>query len=93
MGRVRYRSRIRICVDILRVILREGEVGPTRILYGANLSYDRLTKYLSYLIDLGLIEEVKRGDHVVYRLTEKGLQFLSEFRRVERFSRAFGIEI
>ena len=93
MGRIRYRSKVRICVDILSVILREGEVGPTRIMYGANLSYDRLTKYLSYLLELGLVKEVERGDRTTYVLTEKGLRFLEEFRKFERFSRAFGIEI
>lgn len=93
MGRVKYRSKVRICADILSVILREGEVGPTKIMYGANLSYDRLGKYLNYLLELGLIEEVKRGDRTTYVLTERGFRFLEEFRRFERFSRAFGIEI
>lgn len=40
-----YRSRFRICVDIMRLIQREGDQAkPTRILNNANLSHDRLVK-------------------------------------------------
>ena len=90
----KYRSKLRICADILRIIGERGETGPTRILYGANLSYDRLVKYLEYLKGLSLIEEVRVGEEkTVYRLTKKGVEFLREYRRVERFARAFGIEL
>jgi len=89
-----YRSKIRIYVDILASIMRHGgKSRPTRILYGANLSYDRLMKHLGQLIELGLVEEEKENDAVVYKLTEKGRAFLVEFIKVEKFAQAFGITI
>ena len=93
MGRARkYRTRLMIFHDILDVIRREGgEAGPTRILYGANLSYERMKRYLEELKERELIEEVEVEGRTVYRLTERGMDFLREFRRIAEFARAFGI--
>lgn len=90
----KYRSQMRIYVDIMRVIQREdNHAKPTRILYGANLSYDRLVKHLDELKTLGVIEEIADGDDRVYRLTQKGIEFTNQFRAVERFASAFGFVI
>ncbi|MFX1559616.1 MAG: winged helix-turn-helix domain-containing protein [Promethearchaeota archaeon] len=91
-----YRSKMRILADMMRAIQSEGEegLGPTKILYAANLSHDRLTQYLEELIEKELIREVNpESDNRIYLLTEKGREFLREFIRIERFSEAFGIEI
>jgi len=91
-----YRSKMRILADMMRAIQSEGEdgAGPTKILYAANLSHDRLTQYLEELVEKKLIKEAELGsDNRIYFLTEKGREFLKEFVRMERFSEAFGIEI
>ena len=89
-----YRSKTRIYADILNSIMRHGgKSGPTRILYGANLSHDRLMKHLGQLIELGLVQEEKEGDEVVFKLTDKGRTFMIEFIKVEKFAEAFGITI
>ncbi len=91
-----YRSKMRILADMMRVIRDEGEngAGPTRILYAANLSHDRLRQYLDELLEKGLIEEIQmENGSRTYVLTDRGREFLREFVKVERFSRAFGIEI
>jgi len=61
---------------------------PTRILYGANLSHDRLVKYLGDLKNLAAIQETGTEEKV-YNLTRKGIEFLNNFRRVEAFAGAF----
>ena len=91
-----YRSKMRILADMMRAIQSEGEegAGPTKILYAANLSHDRLTQYLEELIEKELIKEMNpESENRIYLLTEKGRGFLREFVRMERFSEAFGIEI
>jgi len=89
----KYRSQLRIYVDIMSVIQRESnEAKPTRILYGANLSHDRLVKYLEELKTLGVIQETGSVDKV-YSLTQKGIEFMNNFRRVESFASAFGFRI
>ncbi len=91
-----YRSKMRILADMMRAIQNEGEngAGPTKILYTANLSHDRLTQYLEELAEKELIILTNsESNSRVYALTEKGRAFLKEFVRVERISEAFGIEI
>lgn len=89
----KYRSQFRIYVDIMHVIQRESnEAKPTRILYGANLSHDRLIKYLQELKGLGVIQESGTEDKV-YSLTQKGVEFINNFRKVESFASAFGFKI
>jgi len=91
-----YRSKMRILADMMRTIQGEGEegAGPTKILYAANLSHDRLTQYLDELVEKELIQEMgSDSSNRSYLLTEKGREFLREFVRIERFSEAFGIEI
>lgn len=81
---------------MMRAIQSEGEegAGPTKILYSANLSHDRLTQYLDELVEKELIKEAgPDSNNRSYLLTEKGREFLREFVRIERFSEAFGIEI
>jgi predicted transcriptional regulator len=95
-GKRAYRSKMRILADMMRAIQSEGEegAGPTKILYTANLSHDRLTQYIEELIEKELIREENSGnENRLYFLTEKGRDFLREFVRVERFSEAFGIEV
>jgi predicted transcriptional regulator len=85
---------MRIYVDMMRVVQREeNRAKPTRILYGANLSHDRLQKYLEELKTLGVIEEKSDGNDKYYSLTQKGIEFLNQFRGVERFATAFGFVI
>ena len=91
-----YRSKMRILADMMRAIQSEGEegAGPTKILYAANLSHDRLTQYLDELVEKDLVKESGDGEsNRVYHLTEKGRDFLREFVKMEKFSEAFGIDI
>ncbi len=92
MRKPRYRSRLGIVVNILEV-LASGEEKPTRIMYGTNLSYDRLQRYLASLVEMGLVEEVRVEEGVRYRITRQGLDFLSEAKRIVEFMRAFGFEV
>jgi len=88
----RYRSKGRIFADILRAV-QDGPAKVTHILYRANLSHDRLTRYLSQLEESGLIVRQQDGDKITYAITEKGQRFLVEFRRMEEFADAFGLDI
>lgn len=88
-----YRSKARIFADILRAIAADRETKPTHILYKANLSYDRLTKYLGMLEANGLISKNSEGEKTSYSITDKGRYFLQEFRKVEDFTTAFGLRL
>jgi len=71
----------------------DGPAKVTHILYKANLSHDRLTKYLVQLEETGLILKEQEGDRSAYSITDKGKKFLMEFRKMEEFADAFGLDI
>ena len=90
------RSRSEIIFDILTLIQRKGtKVKPTHILYGANLSHDRLKKYLDELEEKQLIEQYeetkKKKTKTFYKLTEKGFNLINELRRMKEIEEAFGL--
>jgi predicted transcriptional regulator len=70
-------DRRRSSLEIIADMLRMGEAGKTEMMYSVNMSYFQLEKYLSFLIDRGLIDKVKLGNpSVTYRVTRKGLGVL-----------------
>lgn len=74
------RSDVAITLDILRLV-RKGEK-KTRIMYGANLSYEMLTRYLDFLLERGFIQvdEAKAA----YKVTERGALLMADLERVHR---------
>ncbi len=70
-------DRRRTSLEIIADMLRLGEAGKTEIMYSVNMSYFQLQKYLSFLLDRGLIDKVQLGNpSVTYRVTRKGLEIL-----------------
>ncbi|MEM2023822.1 MAG: winged helix-turn-helix domain-containing protein [Candidatus Caldarchaeum sp.] len=87
-----YRSKAKIYADILESIYSQGYARPTRIMTDANLSHDRLVKYLDILIEKGLIKKSGESENV-FTITEKGVNYLHEFRRFEKFAAVFGLRL
>jgi len=72
----RRRSDIEIIADMLKV--GENGAGKTQIMYGANMSYSQIQKYLGYLVGQGFIDKMKVGNpSVTYQVTDNGLKLLS----------------
>ena len=76
MGVGKYRSRVKIVADILEVA-SDGAL-KTHIMYKCNLSYKLLQQYLADTIEAGLISS--KGSRKQYTTTEKGEQFLEQFK-------------
>ena len=70
----KYRDRLQIIADILSVV--RGGAKKTHVMYGANLSFTLLKRYLTEVLDAGL---VRRDDEDCYRLTVRGQSFLDRF--------------
>lgn len=87
-----YRSKARIFADIIESVSQQGHARPTKIMVDANLSYDRLTKYLELLLEKGLITKSTNSE-TLYSVTEKGLIYLNEYKRFEKFAAAFGLRL
>jgi predicted transcriptional regulator len=88
-----YRSRCRIYADTLKAIQDGEQAKITYLLHKANLSHDRLVSHLAKMTALGLIEKGTDGETTYYSITPRGEKYLAEFRKVEDFADAFGVEI
>ncbi len=67
----------RSSTEIIADILRLGEASKTEMMYGANLSFFQLKRYLNLLLRLELIDKVTEGNLVAkYRVTQKGIRLL-----------------
>ena len=86
----RRRSRLEIYLDILRVI-SDGTDKPTRIMYGANLSWKPTARILGSMVSQGLISEIDtsndrdRRSKRRYEITPKGENVARYFRRGREF--------
>ena len=49
----------------------------SRIVYAANLSYDRVVRCVNFLVDQGMIEMVKGEKTKLYELTERGREVIN----------------
>jgi len=87
------RSKLEIIRDILRVIQeKNGRVKPTHILYKSNLSHQMMTEYMQDMISKGFIVESSWKNGKTYTLTQKGSQYLEEYRKIADFMSSFGLE-
>jgi predicted transcriptional regulator len=72
------RTKNRSSIDIVRDMLFSAleEVKKTRIMYQANLNFTQLERYLSLLLECGL---VACNDNALYTTTKKGQEFLKTY--------------
>ena len=77
-----YRGTLEIIRDVLLVVEEAGDSGSkkTHIMYGANLSYKLLTRYLRKVLNARLVCE---GESC-YVITDKGRRFLQAFGDFEK---------
>lgn len=86
------RTKIDIIYDMLNAINeKQGKIIVTHLLYKSNLSYPRLKAYLVELKEKKLIEENIVKDKTHFKLTEQGLHFLANYKKVREFTDAFGL--
>jgi predicted transcriptional regulator len=75
-----YRDRMEIAAGILEIAKNGSR--KTRIMYLGNLSFELLQKYVDLLVRLELLE-IRDGPDKTYVATEKGRQFLEEFKELQ----------
>jgi predicted transcriptional regulator len=71
----RRRSDIEIIGDMLKI--GKNGAGKTQIMYGVNMSYSQIQKYLGFLTAQGFIDQLKLGNpSVTYQVSESGVKLL-----------------
>jgi len=84
VGRMLQRSQWDIMANILR--LAKSPESKTHIMYGANLSFRQLERYLKLLVDGGFLsvsEERRSKVTKLFVTTDNGVSFLEAYRRLE----------
>ena len=72
------RTRIEIYEEMLE--LTKVETKKTHLVYGCNLNFNTVKKYLKHLLDKGQIKEIILRDKTYYVTTNKGLNTLKTLK-------------
>ena len=84
----RRRSKLEIYLDVIQII-KNGTRKPTRIMYGANLSWKPLQHILRSMVSQELIREIDARDgrdkrtNKYYEITQKGENVVKYFKRAK----------
>jgi predicted transcriptional regulator len=70
------RDRLVIMAEIIG--LAKKGISKTHIMFKANLSFTQLNPYIELLSNSALLEKTSINGKIVYRATEKGLEFLGK---------------
>ena len=74
-------------IDVIADILAEAKkiARKTRIMYNCNLSYKQLKLYINFLLKIGLLDShfENRSNKISFRITSKGLKFLSAYSKLK----------
>jgi len=81
------RSRFELYIAVLTEIMN-GSTKPTKIMYGANMSYKPLQEILQSLVEQGLIDESDKKikdkrTKVKYVLTQKGVNVVKYYSKAK----------
>lgn len=89
---VKKRERLDVIKDILSAIRENRKIKPTRLLYASNLSPQMFKDYINELIGKGFIKlDIDEKEKKTFSLTNKGNNFLEEYRVIENFIQNFGL--
>jgi predicted transcriptional regulator len=87
--RIGRRDKLKIYGDLLTILYNEREkedIVMTKVQTQLQVPYDRLKRYIRELCELGLID-----DEVSLNVTEKGMEYLREYRKILAFMRKIGL--
>jgi predicted transcriptional regulator len=81
-GKTYRRSRLELYLDVLKAIYH-GRRAPSRVVYAANLSYDRVIVCINFLIEHNLVERIEGITKKRYTITESGKNVVKYFHEIE----------
>lgn len=90
-----YRNSTQIVSKILQVAQDKDRNGVhiTTLMTKANLPHPRLVKFLDNLTGSGLINKIQFDDKFTFVITEKGINYLKEYKKFEDMAQSFGLEL
>jgi len=76
------RDKLEVIEDILKAADTPRGANKTRLVYGSNLNFNRLSVFLPFLLEKGLLEESEDG--AVYITTVKGREFIKQLAGMQK---------
>jgi predicted transcriptional regulator len=55
----------------------------TQIMYRASLSFTQVAHYLSFLLEINLLEKITINEKTIYKTTQKGIRFLKRYKEIQ----------
>lgn len=89
MVKITRRDKLKLYGDLLTILFNERDketIVLTKVQTQLQVPYDRLKKYIRELCELGLID-----DENALNVTEKGVEYLKEYRKILAFMRKIGL--
>jgi predicted transcriptional regulator len=77
------RSRLELNLDVLKAIYN-GRQAPSRVVYAANLSYDRVMNCIEFLLEQKLVQRIEDIPKKRYTITERGKNVVNYFSEIEK---------
>jgi predicted transcriptional regulator len=77
------RSRLELNLDVLKAIYN-GRQAPSRVVYAANLSYDRVMNCIEFLVEQHLVQRIAGISKKRYTITDRGKNVVNYFSEVEK---------
>ena len=90
-----YRNSTRIVCDLLTITQctdRNG-IAVTSLCQKSNLSHGRLQNFLATLTGSGLINQIKFDGKNTFVITEKGSQYLEQYKKFSEIAESMGLEM
>lgn len=79
------RSKLEVYIDILKVLVYQGPLKLTHVVYNSNVNCSVLKAHLNFLIEKGLVEERSiKKQQVVYTITQRGITALKYFKELKQ---------
>ena len=90
-----YRTSTQIVGDLLSATQESGQEGikTTALISKANLPHSRLSKILSNLTGVDLINKIEFNGKHTFVITSKGRQYLESYQKFSTIAESFGLEI
>ena len=82
-GKTYRRSRFELYLDVLKAIYN-GRRAPSRVVYAANLSYDRVMNCINFLIEQNLVQRIEGINKKRYTITDRGKNVINYFSEIEK---------
>lgn len=77
------RSRLELNLDVLKAIYN-GRQAPSRVVYAANLSYDRVMNCIEFLVEQNLVQRIEGITKKRYTITDRGKNVVNYFSEIEK---------